>query len=278
MGKQPKPKMMWIDLTVSIKQSELPKRFTDLFDIRRPHPGSSIESEIVRQQPDTLLFDFDYPERSGLKLLERTKQQFPSLAILMMTVQHSEALAVWAFRARAWDYLVKPMSDAELVRITNSVRDLMEKVKLRQNARLINCKASPLPAENRVSLATSTPAELMPALAYIEQNFKEKVTSSNVANACKMDTFRFSRMFKNAFGITFKEYLLRTRIREACRLLENPDLPVTEVAYLAGFNDPSYFSKVFKKYTGICPSEFTTAPERREILGDDRFSLLLEQK
>ena len=268
--------MMWVDMTVSVRQCELPKQFTELFEIVHPYPGSSIEAEIKRKQPDILLFDFDYPERSGLKLLERTKRQYPGIAILMMTVQHSEALAVWAFRARVWDYLVKPISEPELKRVTTSVSELMERMSRRGTARSIHQKASPLPAENRVTLTTGTPTELMPALAFIEQNFKEKVTSAKVADACNMDMFRFSRTFKSTFGITFKEYLLRMRIREACRLLETPGMPVADVAHLAGFNEPSYFSKVFKKFTGICPSEYASSAERRDILGDERFALILD--
>ena len=92
-----------------------------------------------------------------------------------------------------------------------------------------------------------------------------------------MDSFCFSRAFKSAFGITFKEYLLRFRIKEACRLLEKPDIPVTEVAYLSGFNDPSYFSKVFKRYVGLSPSAFASSGDLRSVLDDERLSLKLEK-
>ena len=115
----------------------------------------------------------------------------------------------------------------------------------------------------------------MPALAYIEKHFRDKVTSANVSKACGMDSFRFSRAFKASFGITFKEYLMRVRIREACRLLEKPDIAVTEVAYLCGFNDPSYFSKVFKSFAGVTPSDYASSMEHRTILSDDRLSLLI---
>ena len=97
MASQPKEQIMWIDLTVSVKQSEMPSQFSQFFDIVRPHAGSSLESEIRRQDPLLLLFDFDYPERPGLKLLEITKKHFPSVPILMSTTQHSESLVVGPF-------------------------------------------------------------------------------------------------------------------------------------------------------------------------------------
>lgn len=270
-----KVRLMWVDLTVSVRQAELPKTFTNVFDVVRPHEGNSLEAEIRRQQPQLLLFDFDYPERPGLKLLERTKQQFPSIAILMTTLQHSESLAVWAFRARVWDYFVKPISVPETRRILAALRELFRNINAPRVLRAIHSKSSPLPNENRVSPRSTTPAELMPALAYIEQHFHENVTSAKVSKACNMDSFRFSRAFKSAFGITFKEYLLRVRIKEACRLLEKPDIAVTEVAYLTGFNDASYFSKVFKRYADVSPSLFASSSEHRSVLNDDRLALIL---
>jgi YesN/AraC family two-component response regulator len=270
-----KAQIMWIDQTVSVRQSELPSLFGEYFDIVKPHAGSSLQSEIMRQRPRLLLFDFDYPERPGLRLLEITKQQFPSIPILMTTVQHSESLAVWAFRSRVWDYLVKPVSDRELDRALSALNNLTRNINGPVGNRAICGKKSPIPVENNVAPRSTTPTELMPALSYIEQHFREKVTSANAATACNMDTFRFSRAFRAAFDITFKEYVQRVRIKEACRLLEKPDIAITEVAYLSGFNDPSYFSRTFRRYAGVSPSDFAASEDNRGVLGDERLALIL---
>jgi YesN/AraC family two-component response regulator len=266
---------MWIDQTVSVRQSELPALFGEYFDIVKPHAGSSLHSEIERQNPNLLLFDFDFPERPGLKLMEITKRDFPSVPILMTTVQHSESLAVWAFRARVWDYLVKPVSDRELRRALSALQELSRNIKRPAGTRVIYRKKSPIPAENSVAPRNTTPTELMPALSYVEQNFREKATSANAARACNMDAFRFSRSFRAAFGVTFKEYVMRVRIKEACRLLEKPDIAITEVAYLSGFNDPSYFSRTFKRFAGVSPSEYAASEENRGVLGDERLALII---
>src|SRR5690606_4338825 len=82
------------------------------------------------------------------------------------------------------------------------------------------------------------------------------------------------------YGLTFQEYVIRFRLREAGRLLKNPNAQVSEVAYLVGFNDPSYFTKVFRRYTGVSPSQFAELsdaeldPERLlEVLNGDRPSI-----
>lgn len=275
MSDKVKARIMWVDLNVSVRRSELPVIFDEYFDIVRPHGGSSLESEIGRLEPHLLLFDFDYPERPGLKLMESTKRLYPGLPILMLTLQHSESLAVWAFRARVWDYLVKPISQRELERCLSAMSTLVSSMHKQQRKRDIRCKTSPLPNESRVAPRSTTPTVLMPALAFIEKHFRGKVTSAEVSKACGMDSFQFSRAFKSSFGITFKEYLLRVRIKEACRLLERPEIAVTEVAYLCGFNDPSYFSKVFKRYAGVTPSDYASSMENRSLLSDDRLALLI---
>lgn len=269
------PRIMWVDLTVSVRQAEIPKQFLTVFELVTPHAGSSLESEIERLDPELLLFDFDYPERAGLKLMESTKRLFPKIPIVMMTVQHSESLAVWAFRARIWDYLVKPLSLPELDRCITALGKLFDSQNAIGRERVMHAQPSPVPHESRVRSSGTSAADLMPALSYIENHFREKVMSGKVARLCKMDTFQFSRAFASTFGLTFKEYLLRIRIREACRLLEKPDINIGEVAHLSGFNDPSYFSRMFKRYTGVAPSAFAASPEHRNVLGKENLSLIM---
>ncbi|MDE2296120.1 MAG: response regulator, partial [Gammaproteobacteria bacterium] len=60
------------------------------------------------------VFDFDDPSPACLQLMQSIKRQCPSVPIVMLTETHSEELAVWAFRARVWNYLVKPVPLREL--------------------------------------------------------------------------------------------------------------------------------------------------------------------
>jgi AraC-like DNA-binding protein len=71
-----------------------------------------------------------------------------------------------------------------------------------------------------------------------------------------MSSFHFSHEFTEAFSLTFQEFLLRYRILEACKELRHPNISVANVAYSVGFNDPSYFARVFRRYFGLSPSEY----------------------
>jgi two-component system response regulator YesN len=63
-------------------------------------------------------------------------------------------------------------------------------------------------------------------------------------------------LFKQETGETINEYLTKVRIEKAKELLSDPRNKFYEVCYTVGYSDPSYFSKLFKKYTGLTPSAF----------------------
>lgn len=97
------------------------------------------------------------------------------------------------------------------------------------------------------------------APAWVDEHFHEKFPASAIAAHCGLSRFQFSRSFHAAFGITFREYLLRYRVRAACERLLQGDLPVTEIAYAVGFHDGSYFARMFRRYTGVLPSQYARA-------------------
>jgi YesN/AraC family two-component response regulator len=63
-------------------------------------------------------------------------------------------------------------------------------------------------------------------------------------------------LFKQEMGITFTDYLNQVRINKSCELLTNTSLNLIDVSLQAGFDDQSYFSKVFKKLKGITPKSY----------------------
>lgn len=249
-------------MTVSVKESASTTVFDNAFDVHRLAPLSSVRADVERVRPAVAFFDFDFPTRQGLVLLRETKRACPSLPLIMLTVQHSEALAVWAFRSRVWDYFVKPLGKADVERCIASLHEMLSLRTVGAAPRSAAIPGAAIPEEHRLSGSPNDgPAALAPAISYVEQHFRSKVTSAKAASLCSLSGFQFSRLFKETYAITFQEYLLRFRIREACRLLKNPAAPVADVAHLVGFNDPSYFCKIFKRYTSISPSRFGTVTD-----------------
>jgi AraC-like DNA-binding protein len=94
------------------------------------------------------------------------------------------------------------------------------------------------------------------SIAFVTARYHEKFAASIVAEHCGLSRFQFSRNFHSTFGITFREYLLRFRIREACRRLQAGEQSVTGIAYAVGFHDGSYFARMFRRYVGVLPSQY----------------------
>lgn len=251
--------MLWLDMTVSVKDTEPATAFDTAFEVHRLILPASIDAEIARVRPDVLCFDFDFPTRQGLKTLQSVKQSHASLPVIMLTVQHSEALAVWAFRSRVWDYFVKPVPQRELDRCVGSLTEMLALRTAQQASRKAAMPVSAIPEENRIRGPRGQgPLTLGPALSYVESSYRGKISSAAAAERCGLTPFQFSRLFKETYGLTFREYVLRFRIREACRLLKNPNAQVADVAHLVGFGDPSYFGKMFRRFTNMSPSRFST--------------------
>ncbi len=249
-------------MTVSVRDAGTSSAFEQAFDVHPLAPLTSIGADIERIAPAVAFFDFDFPNRQGLNLLKETKRSFPSLPLIMLTVQHSEALAVWAFRSRVWDYFVKPLSTFDVERCTASLTEMLSLKAAGLAPRSAAMLGSAIPEEHRSSsLQRQDRTTLAPALSYVEQNFRGKVTSAKAAAACGLSAFQFSRAFKETYAVTFQEYLLRFGIREACRLLKNPAAQVADVTHLVGFNDASYFCKIFKRYTSMSPSRFSAVSD-----------------
>jgi AraC-like DNA-binding protein len=260
------PPVLWLDMTVSVKDPSASSAFDKAFHLHRLSPLSSIRADVERVHPAVAFFDFDFPTRQGLNLLRETKRSCPSLPLVMLTVQHSEALAVWAFRSRVWDYFVKPLSMADIERCVASLSEL---IRLRDTTAAPRSAAIPgaaIPEEHRLSGPQAhDPTTLAPAVGYVEEHFRGKLSSGKAAALCGLSAFQFSRAFKETYSVTFQEYVLRYRIREACRLLKNPAAAVTDVAHFVGFNDSSYFCKIFKRYTNMAPSAFSATSATSDI-------------
>lgn len=94
------------------------------------------------------------------------------------------------------------------------------------------------------------------ALEFIEQNYQKPITLEQLAHVSGLSAKYFCRYFRNILQRTPIDYLNHYRVEQACFLLEETKLSVTDVAYACGYNDSSYFVRSFKKYKGITPNQY----------------------
>ncbi len=94
------------------------------------------------------------------------------------------------------------------------------------------------------------------AADYIRHHFREKITIRDIGETVHLSDSYLSHIFSDTFGRTITEYLTFVRIEYAKTQLAIPGLSISEVALDSGFEDVSYFSRVFKKSEGITPRDY----------------------
>jgi AraC-like DNA-binding protein len=97
---------------------------------------------------------------------------------------------------------------------------------------------------------------LRSVVEFIRSNYQEHLSLSTVADTAFMSREHFCRLFKQATGLTFTKYLSSFRIEKAKYLIVQNVMPITNVAYEVGFENYSYFYKVFERLVNMSPTEF----------------------
>lgn len=107
-------------------------------------------------------------------------------------------------------------------------------------------------------------------ILYIEQHYSEKITLDELAASVHISKSECCRCFKRALNLTPVEYLMKYRISMAATMIQSQDPIATsfsELAFHVGFNNASYFNKVFRQYLGCTPSEY-----KKKIKTDPNFN------
>jgi two-component system response regulator YesN len=94
------------------------------------------------------------------------------------------------------------------------------------------------------------------AINFVKQNYMKKITLEEVANHVYLSPSYFSKIFKEEMKYNFNSYLNHIRIEMSKKLLMDDSIDLVDVSNLVGYEDQSYFSKVFKKMTGVSPGKY----------------------
>jgi AraC-like DNA-binding protein len=113
--------------------------------------------------------------------------------------------------------------------------------------------------ENASSRNRAEPVEVWKTRKFIEEHSGEELSLRRVATAVNIHRNYLSEKFKQVTGMNFVEYVACTRFKEACRLLDDRDLRISEIAFAAGFQSLSQFNRVFKRLSGKSPTQYRAA-------------------
>jgi YesN/AraC family two-component response regulator len=253
--------VLWVDLRTNPGKPDLCSSLPKSYRAQRVSRISDILRAISDWLPWAVCFEFDNPDAHGLEALAEVKCRYSSLPVVMLTGRHTESLASWALRCCVWDYLVKPLAVRHLCNCLTSID--------RTVPRLNHWASGIAPCRVEVDVQAKKSAQngpLGPAMSYVESNYAEKIRLATAAKLCDLSPFQFSRYFKKENGLTFRAFVVKRRIHRAAQLMTESAVSVTEAAFVVGFNDLSYFARMFRRQLGVSPSHYRSESESGQLL------------
>lgn len=204
--------------------------------------------EVIRRlKPDLIVTDIKMPKRNGLDMLRQLREEGSDAKVIILTAYGEFEYARAALQLGAADYLLKPFRDGELEQAVERLKKRQE----RGNAQYAAEACVHSVEEKRQSKYIGE------VLAYVRQHYNDpEIGVPSIAAALGLSESHLGHLFKRETGYTLTGYLTHYRVHAAMSLLRDCRAKVYEVAEQVGYQDIAYFSSIFKKSTGISPSEY----------------------
>ncbi len=217
---------------------------------------ASVKELLNKDSVDLMLCDIEMPGENGLALVEYTKKNYPNTQCIMVTCHADFDYIRQAMRYGVKDYILKPVDYEELecllVQFTEDYQRRQNKEKL---GKLVE-KTQERKKGIEESDMDSNEERLETVKQYIEEHIQEKITVGDLANLIHINEQHLMRIFKRETGQSVVEYITERRIIIASNLLKDSDYTINFIADCVGCENYSYFTKLFKRFTGFTPREY----------------------
>ncbi|MDO4293595.1 MAG: helix-turn-helix domain-containing protein [Eubacteriales bacterium] len=215
------------------------------------------EDELLAEPVDILLCDIEMPPRSGIELLSLIREHKLSARCIFLTAHAEFSYAQEAVRLGGFDYILQPAPYSEIeAAVRRAIDDIREKEPSRpEKVR----KEAAEPSKEGAPEYAGYSAPAARAIEYIRQNINRELNRTEIAEAVYLNPEYLSRLFKKETGVTLYAFIAQEKMEQAKEMLRSTDIPVGLVALKTGYANFSYFSQVFKRYTGVSPLEYRKA-------------------
>lgn len=206
--------------------------------------GADALLQLIDEPSDVAIVDIGMPVMSGLDLIAACAARNLMVKFVILTAHDEFDYARRAMSFGVKHYLLKPTDEEELEGVLRSLRWEIE--------------------TSRTEGSAPPQAAMHPAVLRVIRHLRDNIANADLSLRTVAEEVAFlnydylGEIFHRETGHTFTEYLTHARIREAMRIWQgSPRLQVYEIAEQSGFGDQThYFSKVFKKVAGLCPSVY----------------------
>lgn len=214
---------------------------------------------------DIAILDIEMPGINGIEAAETIKKFCKKSIIIFLTAFDDFGYAKKAFSVRALEYLLKPGNDEEIVAAVDEAIRIIEEQKsmdvFQNNMYLEKQKKMSDSINHEFNIESDIDLARMGATRkiitnFILLNYKNDISLQVAADEMNYTDAYFCKIFKQCFGKNFTIYLAEFRVERAKELLNDITLNVKDISECVGYRDANYFAKVFKRVTGMTPSEY----------------------
>jgi len=229
--------------------------------------------KIVEQNSiDLIICDIEMPLENGLHFLEWVKTKYPHILNIILTGYPDFNYAQSAISIGVYKFLLKPVIFSDLTEVLREAVAKIKKDAVKERYRqygeyLVNRIDSEKSIEEQVnnvvsrlrgldtrSIKEKSAVDIVQN--YLEQHYNETISRKDIESLVHLNEDYLNRIFKKETGYSLMEYIQYYRITMAKRMLAETDISISEIAARTGYNSPAYFSKIFRRFTGLTPLEY----------------------
>lgn len=221
------------------------KRFGHEADVREAASGRQAVDMAALWGAELVLMDIEMPGLNGLEAARQILLQRPECKVIFITAYSLFSYAHEAVKLGAADYILKPVNPEE---VEKAIRHAMAQLDSQKQLKAV--------AEEEKGEGSGD-ALMDKVKHYLQYNYMlYDISLDSISQIVNMAPAYFSSRFKKCFGVNFVDYVTELRMNAARELLQDPLRSSSEIAGMVGYDSASYFTRAFKKCTGMTPTDF----------------------
>lgn len=238
-----------------VVMKKIRKQFGEEIELIEAENGREVVEQFYKNPFQIAVLDVEMPGTNGLEAAEEIRKNSEECEIIILTAFDEFQYAKKAITVRALDYLLKPVNEEELFMC---LEEAMQRVSQqgRRNTTIPIEHISDEFLEDGKEHSAKNEMISKKILQYIDEHYQEDISLQELAGFLRYSEAYFSTVFKQCFDQNFTIFLSKYRVEKAKTLLEDITINVKEISERVGYRDSNYFAKVFKRVTGVTPSDY----------------------
>ncbi len=210
--------------------------------------------------PDLIISDIQMPGMDGLAMCRKIREDHPNIQIIILTGYDEKEYLKEAIDIGVVSFVEKPLSLTVLRRAVEKARKSINErfpETVREENKEGAVKAPDDAGSGDADSDEKNTLAVKKAKKYIEDHYwEEELSLKTISDQVYLTPQYLSTLFKNATGQTIGQYMSDYRIEQAKRMLSDPSYKLYQISELVGYKDANYFTRLFKKKTGLTPMEY----------------------